>query len=236
MSDAGFNPNDPLFGVSRRLDADLSEAEHEALERELSASDSLRAEARALENLDCVLKRWALTPIELDWHVHALHAIDRISSAPEVEEADGSRLNELLASWNQPSRTGVDEERFVADVMSRIGKGAGSGAPRRSWGNLYRIGAPLAMAALIALAALPLMRLAVTGEVIREVAYIRTSDNVASLAEGGSTPSAGTRVAVAFGRSVPAGWSAPKSGIGIGFVGSGDVDEDWTNTAPVYVP
>jgi hypothetical protein len=236
MSDAGFNPNDPLFGVSRRLDGDLSEAEHEALERELSGSDSLRAEALKLENLNCVLKRWALTPIELDWHVHALHAIDRISSAPDVEEADGSRLNELLASWNQPSRTGVDEERFVADVMSRIEKGARSAAPRPSWGNLYRIGAPLAMAALIALAALPLMRLAGTGEVIHKVEFAGPDNRVTGLADGGSTPSAGTRVAVAFGRSVPAGWSAPKSGIGIGFVGSGDVDEDWTNTAPVYVP
>ena len=238
MNETELNPNDPLFRVSRGLDGDLTDAERAALEQELEASASLRAEARSLAAAEGLLKRWALATVELDWNAHSALAIARIDpeTDPSKAEMEGCRLDGLLARWSGDVESVIHADRFVDGVMSRIRREGRSGQARGRWNRVVRIGFPLAAAAALALSAIPLMRLANSRDVMLDIVFERPGDSAAGGSGGGSGRGVGGRVAVAYNRGAPAGWSAPAPGIGMGFVGTGEVDDDWATAAPSYVP
>jgi len=234
MTDAPINSNDPLFAFSRGLDGDLTDAERAVLSARLAASAELCEEADAIRALDGLLKRWANEPIEMDWHSHAGHTVERLGEPRDAEAPsdDAQLLHSLLCRWNQPPAELFEEDRFAADVMARIE----TETPTSSTGGRYwRIGFPLAAAAAILLAMLPMLRMARIHDPIQIVVFAReeVSDGTAGSAGVDLTD---RRVVVAFAQAAPAGWTPEEDGVGLGYVGSGDEDEGWSPDTAVYIP
>jgi hypothetical protein len=146
MIDETYNPNDPLFLVSRGLDRDLSDGEQGRLNDALNASRTLREDAKRLEAVDRLVKQWGRGGVEIDWRRHA----DLVVASPQTDADDATlkKIDELIAAWGRRQPV-LDERAFADAVLSRITPNRRKTLPMQ-W--VLRIGAPLAAAAAIAMA------------------------------------------------------------------------------------
>ena len=143
MTETPHNPNDPAFLFSRSLDEELSEPDRKRLQDALASSEALRAEADELAAVDRLVKRWALSSAELDWENHA-----KLLSAEAVGEAEGfGEIDSLLARWGD-EKAALNWEQFTDAVMTQVTR-LRHPRPRRRL--IYRLAAPLAAAAAIAI-------------------------------------------------------------------------------------
>lgn len=235
MREPQYNPDDPLFLLSRSLDEDLPEPERSAeggLDKALAASASLRAEAEELRALDRLIMRWAGQPAELDWEHHAALII---AQAEGNEDADGlEKVDRLLEHWGRRS-VSLHAEAFTADVMAKV-------APKRGriiWSSplfrLVRLRA-LAAAAAVVLAVTGVLWFTQSPEPFVYVAYEpQAATRAGSSRTEGVPRGAGrtSRVVVSFART-PVYEEAPswaESGISFGSLGS-TVEHTWTGEIP----
>jgi hypothetical protein len=213
MTDRPHNPNDPEFLLSRSFDEELSEDERRVLDEALAGSESLRAERERQVSLDKLLRRFTARKVDVDWDAFAA-GVDRANAAEHPDEA-ADDFDRLLARWGQDDPE-VDWERFTAEVMGRIDP-VQSATP---WHRMvFRIGAPLAAAAAIALAVLIPMKEAPQGRSL--VCYSYPTTRAAS--------TTATRVSVvSYGRDSAEAY-APRPNVGaFGFATVGTVEEETT--------
>ncbi len=145
-SEKPYIPDDPEFLASRALDEDLCADERRRLDEALAGSDELRVEAKLLGTVDHLIKQWGGDEVELDWETYAKLVRARIESLGEEEGLQ--KVDEVLTRWGA-ARPETDGERFKTAVMRRVR----ADAPQRSWRRMvFRIGAPLAAAAAVAIA------------------------------------------------------------------------------------
>jgi len=146
MSEIPYNPDDLAFLVSRSLDEELPEADRRRLDDALASSESLRGEAEQFRNLARLVQRWAAEGAELDWEHH--HALISAQAAGEDDSEASRKLDGLLARWGA-SVVPLDEKKFTNAVMTRIDPRRARKIGRRL---VFRLGVPLAAAAMVALA------------------------------------------------------------------------------------
>ena len=144
MSEQPYQPDDPAFLASRALDGDLSAKERQRLEEALAASKDLRAEAEQLRNIDRLVKRWGRDSAELDWVTYARLIHARV----EAEDGDLDTVDRLIEHWGREP-VEFDERAFTGAVMAAV-RSQQHRTPMRS--VIFRIGAPLAAAAAVAIA------------------------------------------------------------------------------------
>ncbi len=222
MSETPYNADDPAFLASRSLDGELSASERQRLNRALGASKSLRAEHEGLRAVDQLVKSWGSGEVDLDWAAYGKLVQAKALAEPDVER--DRKLDGLLASWAD-ERAAIDDEAFTAAVMASV-----EVRSRRAWRRslVFRLGAPLAAAAAVALM--------VTGTLVDwsspaprvEVVIGPRATTVRSIPEP-------MRVAVVSFRREPGADFAPEptaSGISFMFVGASPLPEDWSNEAP----
>ncbi len=142
MTDRGYNPDDPGFLASRRLDEELPAEAQARLDAALSASPALREEAEQLRAVDDLVKRWGAGSEEVDSEPFVKSVVGAVESQHDSVEL--RRVDSLLAGWRDED-LGIDSDRFVEGVMGRV-------APRRrapghQW--IIRLGVPLAAAAAV---------------------------------------------------------------------------------------
>lgn len=144
MSSEFVDHLDPLFLVSRQLDGDLTEAEVRALAAALADSPELRLEAARMTAVYGMVGRWA-EPLPNFDEAEFSH---RVLSIVRAEAADPqlARVDAVLRRWSQP--VAFDERAFVANVVKQLH----AEKSRSRLRLVYRVGAPLAMAAAVAIA------------------------------------------------------------------------------------
>ncbi|MBI4719310.1 MAG: hypothetical protein HY763_16055 [Planctomycetes bacterium] len=147
MSEAPYNPQDPLFLLSRAMDEALTPEEQQRLDAALAADPSLHNQADRLREAQELLGRWgAAQPVpEIDWAAFAETVAAR---AGDPADEGLAAVDRLLVRWGA-RRAVVDDVRFTAAVMKRV-----RSRERRTVGRtlLFRIATPLAAAAAIVLA------------------------------------------------------------------------------------
>ena len=146
MSEPPVQPDDPAFLASRALDGDVSAEEQRQLDEALAASEQLRIEAEQLRKVDRLVKRWAGAGVELDWASYAKLIHARVEA--EVDEGELERVGRLVEHWGS-APVEFDEAAFTDGVMARI-RSEERRSPKRNL--IFRIGAPLAAAAAVAIA------------------------------------------------------------------------------------
>ncbi len=218
MTDRPHNPNDPAFLFSRSLDEELSEPDRKRLEEALASSEALRAEADQLAAVDRLVKRWGLWKVDLDWENHA-----KLLSAEAAGEAEGlGEIDSLIERW------GADEvvlnwERFTDAVMAEVTQ-VRHPQPRRRL--IFRLAAPLAAAAAIAIA--------VTGtfwqvSTVQPIAVVRIGPEV----ESGGAGSGSGRAVVRFARASARPPVGPPPTPGISFISVGSEPmQAWSEECP----
>jgi len=145
MTDEPYNPEDAALLFSRSLDEDLSDEQQERLDQALAKSDALRAEADELRSVDRLMKEWGAQPAKLDWEPYAATIRARIDA--EGDEDELRKVDEWIKRWGEKA-VPVDEESFTRRVMAGIEPSRGRSPV---FALVFRIGAPLAAAAAIAL-------------------------------------------------------------------------------------
>ncbi len=145
MSEAPHNPKDPAFLASRALDEALDAESQRALDEALEASAELRMEADQLASVDRLVKRLGEDPVELDWNAYASLISERIAGADD--EVVASNVDALVARWGA-TRVEMDGDGFSASVLQRINATEKRRSQRRF---IFRLGAPLAAAAAVAM-------------------------------------------------------------------------------------
>jgi len=189
MAEAQYNPDDMVFLTSRSLDEELSEAERSRLEKALGLSDALRREAERLRAVDKLVKRWGCEQADLDWEHH--HALISAQAAGDESEAS-EKLDALLARWGA-AVVPLDEKRFAGAVMARV---APARARRLTQRLVFRVGVPLAAAAMLALT--------LTGrpwfQTVRTAVVVYAGSKQAPVEAPGAPPRAAPVVVVSFAR------------------------------------
>jgi len=145
MPDASYNPNDPEFLASCARDSELPDAAQDRLDTHLRGSERLRVFASDLGNLDDLIGKWANEKVELDWEAHAALIEARIDG--DIDEEALASVDSLLERWGTHTPE-IDEGRFVSEVSRRVSASRPTHRTRRL---IFRIGAPLAAAAAVAL-------------------------------------------------------------------------------------
>lgn len=144
MSEQPCQPDDPAFWASRALDGDLSPEEQKRIEEALAASAELRAEVEQLRTVDGLVKRWGRDRAELDWATYT----KLVHAQIEAGEENLDTVDRLLERWgSEPVE--FDEGAFTGAVMAAV-RSEQRRTPRRNL--IFRIGAPLAAAAAVAIA------------------------------------------------------------------------------------
>lgn len=145
MNDAPFHPDDLAFLLSQDLDGDLSAEQRRRLEEALAASANLCQQAEKFAALDALLGRWAQRRVDLSWDETA----GLIAADVQGESVDPAldQVDDLLGRWakSQPVASMFDVSNAVlAEIRSQDVQ-----VRTRRW--VLRLGAPLAMAAAVAL-------------------------------------------------------------------------------------
>jgi len=182
MIEETYNPNDPLFLASKSLDGDLGEDERRLLNEAMRTSPALREEAKRLQTVDDLVKQWGRKGVEIDWKHHAGLVPASLQADADVEEL--KKVDALIAAWGRRKPV-LDEKSFVNGVLLRIAPSRPKAFPLQ-WA--WRIGAPLAAAAAIALAvtaslwftpapaAVVVVRIGPAGEERAVVSFARTAN------------------------------------------------------------
>jgi hypothetical protein len=202
--DEAYNPDDPLFLVSRDLDCDLDENERGMLRETLASSAALTREAESLRKAAGLVARWAAATAAVD---HTRFASD-VRAQVSSETTDSASLDRLVARWASREPR-VDERAFAAGVSRRIRSEARS---RRLPRILLRIGAPLAAAAAIVIAVTVGLRDASMPQRVVVVSIERTPP-VRAMTD--------TRVVVSFGRRDAVASPVDRPGPGVAFTAVG---------------
>lgn len=223
MIDETYNPNDPLFLVSRGLDRDLSDGERGRLNDALNASPTLREEAKRLEAVDRLVKQWGREGVEIDWRHHA----DLVVASPQTDADDATlrKIDELIAAWGRRQPV-LDEKAFADAVLSRITPNRRKTLPMQ-W--VLRIGAPLAAAAAIALAVTASLWFTPAPVPVVLVSIGRTGDQPAMVRSGGP------KIIVSFARPTDDKHADATDAPGIGYmtIGSSPLPRAWDESAPL---
>ena len=145
MTEEHYNANDILYLFSCGLDETLSDKQQRAVSDALAKSPSLRKQADALRATAALLAQWSTQPVDCDWTGHAQSISDQIGydASDEFDQLDA-----LLGRWSA-TRASFDTDAFTAGVVARVERASDRGVVSKV---LFRIGAPLAAAAAIALA------------------------------------------------------------------------------------
>jgi hypothetical protein len=223
MMDETYNPGDPLFLVSRDLDADLSKEERDRLTEVLRSSESLRAEANRLRAVDRMVRQWGFEGVEIDWKHHA--GLVAVTLRTDSDDGVLYRVDELIAAWAR-RRPVFDERAFTQGVLDRI-KPSGRKSRVLPWA--LRLGAPLAAAAAIALA------------VTATIWFVPTPLPVAVVsighADNQKPPSRPVepKVIVSFARPATDRHTVATAAPGIGYmtIGSSPLPRAWDEPAPL---
>lgn len=181
MTERGYNPDDPSFLASRRLDEELPADEQARLDAAMLESADLREQERHFRAVDELVKRWGAVAPEVDSEPFIKSVVEAATSQDESDEL--SRVDGLLADW-AGGDLDIDSDAFVRGVMTRV-------APQRrrlgpQW--IIRLGVPLAAAAAV--------MFAVTATLHRGTGETNSGPDVVW-----DEPGAGT-VVVAFARTV----------------------------------
>lgn len=143
MTDRPFNPDDLEFLISQELDGDLSMNQRQRLDQARAASAELQQTSAAFASVDRLLGRWTDRGVELDWEATAALTNARIRG----EDAGHGDVDAMLQRWSK--RTLDDRTADLStSVLKRI-RAAERGTDARRL--IFRMSAPLAMAAAIAL-------------------------------------------------------------------------------------
>jgi len=180
MTDRPFNSDDLAFLMSQELDGDLSADRRARLNEARAASEELRKESKDLATVDRLLGRWAARGVELDWNATA----GLIEAEVRGRDAGLDEVDALLERWGQREGNAAD---FSTAVLKRI---RAQDRELRSRRLIFRLGAPLAMAAAVALVVFGTSWLEPTAKPVTVVAIGRT------IAESADAP----RTVVSFGR------------------------------------
>jgi len=143
MNAESMDHHDPLFLVSRSLDDDLSAAESSALDAALAASAELRVEAAQIADAQGLVNRWSMSIPAIDTtglNQRVMSAVHEEASHRELADVDAA-----LRRWSQPVE--FDDAAFTSGVLKKLQEER----TRQRMRLVYRIGAPLAMAAAVAL-------------------------------------------------------------------------------------
>lgn len=227
MTDTPYNPDDPNFLASQRLDGDLSPEERAALDRAIEASPELRQQAEGIAAVDGIVKRWADLPVEIDWQHHAANIVARIEQEETPEER--AAIDGLLLRW-KAHPVDLDEDSFTTAVTDRLADSAASrpSRTRRAW--LWRLGAPLAAAAAVVITLTARFWSAPVGRSMAVVHYAATSPEfVASGPDAAKIVSIVSYARTVVDRSAEAdggGW------ISIGSLGAGLPDGRFSKGPP----
>lgn len=135
---------DPMFLLSRQLDGDLTNEESLALEAALAASPELRAEAKRLAAAQGAVDQWAAQVPNFDDNHLALSVLAAVREDAEERELGG--VDAMLQRWARPVE--FNERTFTTGVMRQLA----AETSRQRMRLVYRIAAPLAMAAAVAIA------------------------------------------------------------------------------------
>lgn len=221
MSDTPYQPNDPLFLLSRGLDEPLTAEEQKALDRALENGDLSPDDARDLRAVDALLRRWkAVSIMTADLSASVMARLD------EKSEAGDDALDDILAALDADEPR-IDWNRFHHGVMEKVF------LARPQWVRpLLRIGAPLALAACLAFAAwlslwAPSTETVEPARLLVQFDPSSGSTKVDSLAE--------PRVMVAFGRAslTSVSDSRPLPPISSGWAGATAVNEPVLDVPPL---
>lgn len=150
MTNTPYNPNDPEFLASRRLDEDLSDSEGKGLRAFEAGSPESARFVRDMHGVHNLIGQWGSRRVEVDESAFVEGVLGRIAD-DQAEETAG--IDVALQSWRAQG-VAVDEGAFVAQVTQRL---EGVGSPSRGDSVTYRILRPLALAAVIGLAITALM-------------------------------------------------------------------------------
>lgn len=210
MSDAPYNPSEPLFLLSRSVDERLTEDEQRRLNEALNASAALRQEAEAMRKVAGLIGRWSKEPVELDWRHHAALIASRTDADDEDELG---RMDALLQRW------GARMPAYDADTLTaRVMAGIQSRAPRRTRSSLiFRLAAPLSAAAAIALVVTGLRWFQAD---VRSVAIIQYGMPVRAARTGESD----ANVTISFRRTPPSADAVAVAAPGFSFISVGATD------------
>lgn len=144
MNTTPFNPDDLLFLASRGIDGDLSREERARLEEAIRTSPTLQNEASEMEAASRLVARWALPPAACDeatFHDLVVAHVKEQPADPRLAKVDA-----LLGLWRESAPDGQPD--LSAGVLAQI-----RGRRRAPVYRLvFRLAAPLAAAAAIALA------------------------------------------------------------------------------------
>lgn len=153
--------------LSRRPDGELTADEAAEVRRVMAEDSSAASVASAYERLDSVLRAWRHLPPDLNWDGLSARIAEQIDQdISPVGSSDA--VDDLLAGWTGPLPE-VDWDGFKARVSDAVRReaatSASTGRGGRSWGARVRWLAPLAAAAVIALAVwLPRGTLPIAGD------------------------------------------------------------------------
>jgi hypothetical protein len=147
VSEAKFNPDDPLFRVSRAIDDDLPEGDRRGLHDVLEASPNLRTEAADLRKVDELVRRWAASEVDMDWERFTESVL--AMSVSDAEAAQLEQVDALVRRWGE-ARPQLDWTAFTGDVLAEIDSRRQRDAS--SIRLLLQIGLPLAAAAAVVFA------------------------------------------------------------------------------------
>jgi anti-sigma factor RsiW len=139
-----YNPDDLSFLLSRQLDGDLGPQERARLEEALRSSPQLRREAEQLRGIHALLERWAVRAAEPD--AVAIEGLTLAQINGELRDAELAKVDSLLQRW--AARAGPAVPDLRAQVLEAIQANRRPAARRL----LFRLGAPLAAAAALAIA------------------------------------------------------------------------------------
>ena len=224
MTSEDYNPTDPEFLLSRDLDGDLSEEERRMLDEALAGSESLRAEREKLRAADTLVSSWAARSPQLDWATQA--KLVQADVAGETDDEALQKVDSLLTRWGRRTE-GIGGDAFTAAVMARIAPPRRRPALQRL---IFRVGVPIAAAALIAVAVTGRFWFTVSQEPAVKV-VIGPAAPMRSSMDGGPGP----RTVVSFAQtaSEPRDTTPEPPGISYMTLGSSPMVESWEYSAPL---
>jgi len=204
MNDDTYNPADLLFLASRALDETLADEEQRRLDTALRESPPFAAEVAKLRSVSGLVSRWSKCSPEIDWETHAdlIHA----DVSGENDPDNLAAVDSALSAWGK-QQIEMDEDAFATAVMSRI---APVRVKRSVSRMIFRLGTPLAAAAVIALAVL-LRSLPIAPQA---VSFVSIGPRVGMQVPAGD-PNAPARTIVSFARVETS--HSPREGGGAAF-------------------
>lgn len=145
--------------LSERRDGEASADDHAAIERAIAEDPANARSAEAYDRLHALLNDWRSVPETVDWKASARHVAERIrvdhSSRDDADER-GFALTDKLVREHAGPMPPVDwsalSMRISNAVREEAGRSSHSRRSKRAW--IVRVGAPLAAAAVLALAAI----------------------------------------------------------------------------------